>query len=80
MECTSENFLLRRKISRNASECDSAFLSVVHLLKMMAHDTSENANKMISTDHETGPASKISWKGFSAGEVSMADGLISCKS
>ena len=72
--------MLRRKMSRNASECDSAFRSVVHLLKMMAHDTSENTSRIKSTVRETGPASKTSWKGFSAGVVSMADGLISCKS
>ena len=70
----------RRAIGLYRSCAPRHFRSVVHLLKMMAHDTSENASRMNSTVRETGPASRTSWKGFSAGVVSMADGLISCKS
>jgi len=50
--------LLRRKISRKASEWDSARLSMVHLLKMIAQETRENTSRMRSTPSPTGPESR----------------------
>ena len=54
--------------------------SVVHLLKMIAHDTSEKANKIRRTTIETGPESRTMSKGFNGDDVSIAVELMSCKS
>ena len=58
--CTSENFALLRKTSRNDFDCDSARRKATDFARMMLHETNEKSTSTASANFDTGLASRTS--------------------